>query len=74
MQKTLNSDTRPHEPVLRDRFIDIRTVCQDINRCRSGVYALIKAGEFPRPRKLGIRRVGWLQSEVEAWILSRRAA
>jgi prophage regulatory protein len=74
MHTTSNTRLAHDGPVLRDRFIDIRTVCRDITRCRSGVYALIKAGEFPKPRKLGARRVGWLQSEVEAWITSRKAA
>jgi prophage regulatory protein len=61
-------------PVLKDRFLDIRLVCREVNLGRSGVYALIKAGRFPRSRKLSPRRVGWLQSEIEAWIESRQAA
>lgn len=33
-----------------------------------------KAGEFPEPRKLGGRAVGWTEREVEAWIDSRPRA
>jgi len=27
--------------------------------------------DFPRPRKLGARAVGWLQSEIEQWLKDR---
>lgn len=34
---------------------------------------LEKAGRFPRRVKLGECRVGWLESEIDAWIESRIA-
>lgn len=30
-----------------------------------------RQGRFPQPRKLSGRRVGWLVSEIEAWLASR---
>lgn len=33
-----------------------------------------RAGRFPRRRQLGPGRVGWLQSEVDAWLKSRPVA
>lgn len=38
---------------------------------RSSVYAYIKENKFPSPRKLSERSVGWLLSDVNAWIESR---
>ncbi len=38
---------------------------------RSGLYAKIKAGEFPRPVRLGPRAVAWREKEVRDWIESR---
>ena len=35
---------------------------------RSAIYERIKAGTFPKPIVLGPRAVGWLESEVDAWI------
>lgn len=35
------------------------------------VWRLEKAGNFPARKKLTPGRVGWLRSEVEAWINSR---
>jgi len=41
---------------------------------RSSLYAYMAKGIFPRPRKLGPRRVAWTASEVQAWITSRAVA
>ena len=38
---------------------------------RSTVYALIKDKRFPKYINLGDRSVGWVESEIEAWIESR---
>jgi prophage regulatory protein len=38
---------------------------------RTTLYSLIKEGKFPAPIPLGARAVGWLESEVDAWIESR---
>ena len=35
---------------------------------RSTIYKLIGSGEFPRPVPLSGRCVGWIDSEVAAWI------
>ena len=32
---------------------------------------LIAAGKAPRPVRLGPHRVGWLQTEIDAWIEER---
>jgi prophage regulatory protein len=38
---------------------------------RSTIYAMVKAGTFPSPIKLGRRAVGWIESDVHSWIDSR---
>jgi prophage regulatory protein len=38
---------------------------------RSSIYLAISRGNFPRPVNLGARAVGWLESDVEAWLLQR---
>jgi len=37
---------------------------------RSTIYARIKAGQFKAPISLGARAVGWLASDVDAFIES----
>jgi prophage regulatory protein len=41
---------------------------------RSTVYQKISLGEFPKAISLGARSVGWLESDVEAWIVKRVTA
>ena len=41
---------------------------------RSTLYRLIAAGAFPRPIKLGPRRVGFRADDLEKWLESREAA
>jgi len=37
---------------------------------RSAIYLRASDGSFPRPISLGVRAVGWLESEIEAWLAS----
>ncbi len=38
---------------------------------RSTIYLYMKQGRFPKPVKLGARAVGWVESEIDAWLKSR---
>jgi prophage regulatory protein len=38
---------------------------------RSSIYAMQESNHFPQSLKLGARAVGWLESEVRAWLVSR---
>lgn len=38
---------------------------------RPSIYLKISKGEFPRQIKLGIKSVGWIESDVDAWIEQR---
>ena len=38
---------------------------------RSTIYLRATEGTFPKPVSLGARAVGWLESEIEAWLASR---
>jgi prophage regulatory protein len=38
---------------------------------RSSIYQHIAHGSFPRPVSLGARAVGWVESEIEEWILRK---
>jgi prophage regulatory protein len=56
----------PNERILRLRDVLART-----GLTRSMAYALVKAQDFPTPINLGARAVGWLESEIDAWIAGR---
>lgn len=53
------------------RMSDVKT---KTGLSRSTIYELIKKDEFPKPISLGLRAVGWLDSELESWIQKRIAS
>ena len=55
----------------RERILRLKTVMGRTGLTRSMAYAMVKDGLFPSPINLGARAVGWLESEVDAWIASR---
>ncbi|MGE5539628.1 MAG: helix-turn-helix transcriptional regulator [Gemmatimonas sp.] len=41
---------------------------------RSTIYAWVRDGLFPAPISLGPKAVGWLESELDAWLAERTRA
>jgi len=35
---------------------------------RSSIYAKVRMGEFPQPVSIGVRSIGWIESEIQQWI------
>lgn len=48
-----------------------KQVEQKTGLSRSTIYLRIQEGNFPRPINLGVRAVGWLENEIEAWLAER---
>lgn len=55
------------------RILKLKVVQEKTGLGRSAVYRLIAAGLFPRAVPLGARAVGWLESEIDGWILQKIA-
>lgn len=49
-------------------FLRLSTVKSRTGLSRSTLYRRITEGSFPSPIQLGGRAVGWLDSDVDAWI------
>jgi prophage regulatory protein len=52
--------------ILRRKQVEAR-----IGLSRSTIYERIKAGTFPAPISLGAKSVGWIESEIDAWLSSQ---
>ncbi len=57
------------ERILRKEEVVDRTGLSAVS-----IWRLEKRGDFPQHRRISPNRVGWLSSEVEAWIKSRPMA
>lgn len=55
------------------RILRMKMVIEITGLARSTVYKYIAEGIFPKPITLGGRSVGWVESEVFAWIQARVA-
>ncbi|WP_053074765.1 helix-turn-helix transcriptional regulator [Achromobacter xylosoxidans] len=55
------------EPV----YVDLPTAASITTLAESTIQSMVTKGEFPAPRELSGRRVGYLYSEIIDWALSR---
>ena len=62
-----------HDAMAKEKFLRLPEVRTRTGLSRSTIYALIGRDEFPRHVPLGMRCVGWLESEIDAWIATRVA-
>lgn len=53
------------------KFLKLQQVMDKTTLCRSSIYNLIKAGEFPKNVTVMGKRKAWLESEVEDWMMSK---
>ncbi|WP_244544918.1 AlpA family transcriptional regulator [Collimonas sp. OK607] len=53
------------------RILRMAELKVQIGLSRSTIYEFIKSGNFPRSVSLGSRAVGWLSSDIDAWVESR---
>lgn len=53
------------------RIIRLNDVIYSTGLGRSIIYKYINANTFPKPISLGVRCVGWVEEEVQKWIVVR---
>ena len=54
------------ETILRRPAVEART-----GLSRSTIYAMMARGEFPQPVRIGVRAVGWKETDVAGWLANR---
>ncbi len=57
---------------MADTILRREAVQQVTGLPRSTLYHFMKQADFPKPVPIGGRAVGWLSSEIDEWIQSRR--
>jgi len=56
---------------MEDQFLSKKEVCKATGRSATSLWRDVNAGTFPAPRQIGPGRIGFLKSEVAAWMESR---
>lgn len=54
-------------------LLSMAAVIAKTSKSRSGIYAAIKEGSFPKPVVIGSRRVAFIVEEVDEWIANKIA-
>jgi prophage regulatory protein len=54
-----------------DAILRLPQVRIRVGLSRSSIYAAIAEGRFPPSIRLGPRSVGWLESEIQDWVLQK---
>jgi prophage regulatory protein len=52
-------------------ILRLPTVIHRTGISRSTIYLMMSKGEFPEAISLGERAVGWIESEIDAWLEER---
>jgi prophage regulatory protein len=55
----------------KERILRLEDVKERTGLSRSTIYLNVNKGTFPSPINLGARCIGWLESELDAWIAAR---
>jgi prophage regulatory protein len=65
----MNAQPAPNDAL--PRLLRLQQVGEVTGLRRSMIYQLEADGNFPRRVKLATRAVGWVESEIRAWIAAR---
>jgi prophage regulatory protein len=57
--------------VPRPRIFSITELRTEVGLSQRTIWEMVSAGSFPRPIRIGPRRVGWLATEIDAWLADR---
>ena len=52
-------------------MLRLKQVIDRTGLSRSGIYQKMSEGDFPTSISLGLRAVGWVEAEIEAWLASK---
>lgn len=53
------------------KFLKLQQVMDRTTLCRSSIYNLINAGEFPKSVAVIGKRKTWLESDIEDWMMGK---
>jgi prophage regulatory protein len=53
------------------RILRLPEVINRVGLKRAAIYLYVKQGQFPKQVNLGLRAVGWIEHEIDAWVAAR---
>jgi prophage regulatory protein len=68
VSRETNMATKVKQGVTGIRILRLPAVLDKTGKCRSSVYREMAEGSFPRSVPIGARAIGWLESDIDAYI------
>ena len=59
---------------MSNRLLRIKAVNEKTTLSTSTIYGMIRAGTFPRARRIGGQAVAWLESDIDEWMANQPEA
>ena len=56
---------------MQDSVLKMKDLPAILNMSVRTIYSLREHGQFPSPRRLSPKRVGWLASDIQEWVRNR---
>jgi prophage regulatory protein len=66
-----DESTEQRCPARKIQFLRLPAVCNLTGLRRSSIYQMEAEGRFPSRVPIGLRAVGWVESEVQDWLRQR---
>jgi prophage regulatory protein len=70
----IQSTQAPPSVSTADRILRLPEVATMTGLSRSTIYLRVRQGTFPTPLSLGVRSVGWKDSQIRGWLNERMAS
>lgn len=72
----MKTDTDKHQSTDPVKIVRHAQVCEKISVSSAKLFDMVARGQFIKPFPLvpGGRAVGWIEADVDRWILARKAA
>ena len=52
-------------------LLTLKEVLDYVKKSKTSVYKEVKAGTFPKPLRIGMRKIAWSISDIQKWISNR---
>ncbi len=73
LDDVVNLGATGQKPRAGQRVLTTAQLRERVPFSRMHFWRLARDGKFPRPIKLGPRRLGWIEAEIEKWVADRAA-
>jgi prophage regulatory protein len=62
---------KPSDQKIKEKILRLENVIVRTGHTRSTIYRDMNNNNFPKPISIGIRCVGWIESEIDSWVANQ---